>query len=336
MRFALIFPFLSLVAVSPRAFADPLAELAAFSAFSTVDLGELAKAEAKTTRGPAMSSSRAISVQSCFVIPGAPSKVLEEMKKWNAMRHRELKIYAQGDLPASPSAANFSALRSAPDNAAVRAFVTATKKQSTALQISRDEAKRLPAADAAGDGVIPAPVAAFWSELLARRAQGFSSGGGPGQPAYDFARAVRPGDELGALLRQQDKLQRQFSGILGETNLLRGSGSLRPALSWGLIDADEDAAVTLGAFYSRAAPGGGFQAVDATYYASGGCNVSVTLFQLWPVQVGGREVTLVWRGDLVSAEALASLRGIERLGAESSMLKRVARTVSLFKRDIGP
>ena len=36
-------------------------------------------------------------------------------------------------------------------------------------------------------------------------------------------------------------------------------------------------------------PGGGAQLADGFYYASGGYNVALTLYQLWPVNTGGRD-----------------------------------------------
>jgi hypothetical protein len=61
----------------------------------------------------------------------------------------------------------------------------------------------------------------------------------------------------------------------------------------------------------------------------------VTLYQLWPVDVGGKPATLVWRGDMISSSEVADLRGVERLGAESAMIKDVAKSVRLFRRDTG-
>ena len=46
--------------------------------------------------------------------------------------------------------------------------------------------------------------------------------------------------------------------------------------------------LTLGASYRRSGPNGTYQAADALYYASGGYYVGLTLYQMWPVEVGGR------------------------------------------------
>jgi hypothetical protein len=183
---------------------------------------------------------------------------------------------------------------------------------------------------------MPASVVAFWAEVLSSRTKSFVSGGTSGQPPYDHSgKAVRASDELNGLLREQGKIQRQFSGLLGSTGIGRGAGSLTAALYWELLDVDDQGVVTLGADYNRAGGGGTYQAADVLYYASGGYYVALTLYQMWPVTVDGKPSTLVWRGDMISAPSLASLHGVERLGSESVMMKQISKAVTLFRRDIG-
>src|SRR4029077_20432058 len=118
-------------------------------------------------------------------------------------------------------------LKDAPDNGPVRAFVNATQKLSSDLQISKDEAKKFSGAGAGGGGGgMPAAVVNFWSELLAARTKSFVSGGTSAEPSYDYTgKGIRVSDELNSLLKQQDKIRKQFSGLLGETGIGRGAGS---------------------------------------------------------------------------------------------------------------
>jgi hypothetical protein len=181
-----------------------------------------------------------------------------------------------------------------------------------------------------------APIAAGWAKILGGRAGAFASGGSASQPPYENSTpGVRPNDELNALLAGQGKIRQQFSGLLGATGIGRGSGSIKPDMYWELVDADGKGVLTLGASYSKPAANGAIQIASANYYASGGYYARITLHQLWPVQVEGRPSTLVWRGDLISSAAVAAARGIERMGAESIMIKDVGRAVSLFRRDVG-
>ena len=312
--------------------ADPLAELGAFSVFPNANLDKL-KGDVTTLRGPDMSVGRDISVQSCYVVPVPPAKALEALQQWDASRHKELQIYVHGDLPASPVPASFSKLGSVPDNGSVKTLVGKTGKGSVELQVTRDEAKRLATAGE-GKGVMPEAVQAFWSGVLAERAQSFASGGVARQPGYDHTgQDIKPGDELASLLRQQDKVRKQFAGFLNDNGVLGGRGSLKKDLYFELIDVEDEGALTLGSFSSKPV-GTGFQAADVTYYASSGYYAGITLYQMWPVEVGGQPSTLVWRGDMISAASLASLRGIEKLASESAMMKDISKAVRLLKSDM--
>lgn len=313
--------------------ADPLAEMAGFSVFDKIDLAQLAKTDVKSAHGVPMSNPRFASVQGCYIAPGAPAQQVAAMRDWSPTRHPELKVFLHNDLPGGATAANFSRLSGAPDNAAVRAFVAATTKPESDLQISREEAKKLPVG-ATGAGAIPGAVASFWTEILGARARAFSNGGAGAQVPYDYTgQPIRPGEELRGLLGQQEKIRRQFSGLIESTGIGRGAGSLKPEMYWELLQVEESAVLTLGAFYSKPGPNGSMQAADALYYASGGYYAGLTLYQLWPIEVGGRASTLVWRGDLISSGALAGLHGIEKVASESQMMRDISRAVTFFRRD---
>ena len=315
--------------------ADPAAELAAFSVFDKIDIEELASSDVKTVHGPPMGG-RFLSVQSCYVVPGSPAQQIEALRQWDPTKHRELKVFLHSDLPASPSPANFAKLKNAPDNGSVRTLVSATQKVSSDLQISKEEAKKFSGGES-GEGAMPAAVAAFWTDVLAARAKSFASGGTSAQPPYDHSGdAIRPNDEVNSLLKQQDKIRKQFSGLLGQTGIGRGAGSLTPELYWELLDVDDHGVLTLGAsYYSRASGADSTQAADVLYYASGGYYVALTLYQMWPVTAGGKPSTLVWRGDMISSASLESLHGVERLGSESAMMKDISKAINLFRKDTG-
>jgi hypothetical protein len=280
--------------------ADPASELASFSIFDKVDLEELAKGDVKTEHGPPMGG-RYLSVQSVYVAPGSPAQQAEALRKWNPSKHHDLKVFLHFDLPTPPTAASFSKLKDAPDNGSVKTLVSATEKMSSELQISKEEAKKYSGGEGGG-GAMPAAVATFWSDILAGRAKNFTASGMSGKAS----------EELNSLLKQQDKIRKQFSGFIGETGLGRGAGSLKPVLYWELLDVDDHGVVTLGAFYNRAGANGIQQAADVLYYASGGYDVALTLYQMWPVTADGKPSTLVWRGDMISSASLEELHGVER------------------------
>jgi hypothetical protein len=327
----LLFALASVVAA-----ADAIAELSSFSVFDSVNLAELAKGDAKTAHGPLMSNSRYLSVQSCYVAAGSPAQQVEALRKWSPTKHPELKVYLYSDLPAPPGPVDFAKLQKAPDNRAVRTLVSATQKTSSDLQISRNEAKKFSNEESKGGGAMPPAVAKFWADVLSERGGAFSSGGTSAQPPYDHMdEAIKPGEELNGLLKEQGKIRKQFSSFLGETGIGRSAGSLRPELYWELLEADDQGVLTLGASFTRAGSGGTQQVADCLYYASGGYYVALTLYQMWPITVEGKASTLVWRGDMISSASLASLHGVEKLASESVMMKDISKAIALFRRDTG-
>jgi hypothetical protein len=320
---------LLLMLIVRPASADPLAELSSFSVFDKADLAELATGDPKTAHGPPMSNSRYLSVQSCYVAPGTPSRHLEALRNWNPAAHRELKVILHSDLPGLPTEAAFAKIKSAPDIPPVRAFVAATLKMSNDLQLSREEGAKWKG----GEGTLSGAVGDFWMSVLAGRARTFLSGGTSALPPYDYTgNAVRAGDELNGLLREQGKIRKQFAGLLESTGIGRGAGSLKPELYWEMLNVEDAAAAALGAFYGRTT-GGGAQAADTFYYASGGFYAGLTLYQMWPVDISGRASTLVWRGDMIASSSLAALHGVEKLASESAMMKDVAKSIILFRKD---
>ena len=175
MKYLLTGLFLFCCATSKVAGADAVSELAAFSVFGKIDIAELAKSDPKTMHGPPMSG-RFLSVQSCYVATGSPAQQIEALRQWDPTKHREMKVFLHADLPAAPTAADFSKLKEAPDNSSVHAFVAATQKLSSDLQISKEEAKKF-SGGTNGEGAVPAAVVRFWSDVLAERA-GISPGEG--------------------------------------------------------------------------------------------------------------------------------------------------------------
>jgi len=321
---------MSILAATSSARADAVSELAGFSVFPKVDLAQLNRGDAKPLRSGSSGGARYLAVQTAYVAPDPPAELLSKMRSWNPSRHPELKVYLHGE-----SATDYSRLQNAPSNSAVRYLASATAQRSSDLQLSAAEMKQL-SAEGTDQGGMSGVIGNTWAKILSERARVFASGGSSAQPPYDNSTPpVRVGEELSGLLRGQEKIRRQFSGLLEATGIGRGAGSIKPDLYWELLSADEKGVLTLGAHYSRAGAGGMIQTANALYYASGGYYAGITLHQLWPVEVEGQASTLVWRGDMISSASVGSLRGIERIAAESTMIKDISRVVSFFRRDSG-
>jgi hypothetical protein len=315
--------------------ADPISDLRSASVFKDADLNKLASGDVLASKGPAMSFARGLSVQSAYVVRAPVKTTVSLQQQWNPLRHPELKVYAQGDLSGRGGPADFQGLASARSNSSVKAFVDATLRlpqDASKLQLSNAEVK-LFATGGASDGAMPASVVAFWSKVLAGRAQSFASGGLGAEPPYETTGStVRAEEEVSRLIRESGNVRSFFGSLISSTAVGGGRGSAPSSQSWQMFDGDGIAALSLSASYGRPV-GDGWQSADLQYYASGAVYAVVTFFQLWPVQVDNQEATLVWRVDMTSAAELGELRGVERLGSGAAMMREIQKGVKAFLRD---
>ena len=302
------------------ALADPVAELAAFASLKNVDLAKLSAGEVQVGRGPAMSFPRGLAIESAFVVKAPVARTLELLRQWSPTRHPELKVWLHGELPAKPVPDDFRRLATAPMNGPVKALIAATEKYDAAkpgVNLSAEEARAFAA------GAVPWSNA--WSGVLLARAQAGHAGGLARQPAYAWkGESISAADELTRMLKEVPKVRAQFSGIVSAVN----SGSGKTAHYWELFDVEGQAALSLGATFEKVTAGGA-QTADVQYYASGGYFVLATFYQMWPVEGG----TLVWRGDFISSPELGELRGMERMGSGTVMMKQIKQFVTAFLKD---
>ncbi|MEP6670308.1 MAG: hypothetical protein ABJF10_14200 [Chthoniobacter sp.] len=329
-----------LLTVASAAGADPVTELAAVSTFKSVDLDKLAGGAMQIARGPAMNFPRGLAVESVYVLRTPVPKALELHEQWNPNKHPELKVYLHGELSAKPTLAEYQKLAAAPGNASVKAFAAATQKLgsgATTLQMSNADVKAFgsQAAPATGGGALPPKVASFWSSLLQQRTQAFLSGGASRLPPYETSgETIRLSDEIAHLLKDAPKVRSQF-GALIEANPLTGSKTAQPQSAyWEMFDVEGLAAVNLGALFVRTS-GDTCQVVDGQFYASGGYYALLTFYQMWPVKIGGKDCTLVWRTDLISAAELATLHGVERMGSSTAMMRETKKSIESLLKDAG-
>jgi hypothetical protein len=328
-----LFAFIFFAAGS--AYGDALSELRGVSVFKDADLNRLANGEILAQRGPQLGLSRGIVIESAFVVHASVPQAVAGLEQFSPARHSELRTYLQGDLGSAPSPNDFQKLSSAPNNSSVKAFVAATESlpgDSSKLQLSKQEVRLFqPSAD---KGNVPPSVVAFWGQVLAQRAKEYLSGGLGGLSSYETGgNNLKPGEELNRLVREDAKMRSQFSNLIEATPLGGGRGSLSPSLYWTLFEGDNEAAVALGASYGKNV-GDGWQGADIQYYASGDVNVTATFHQMWPVTINGSPGTLVWRSDLISSSSIGELRGVERMGSGSALLREIQKNVRALLRDM--
>jgi hypothetical protein len=335
--FRLLFSTLAaicLLAAVTVANADPISDLRSLSVFKDADLNKLAGGDVLAARGPAMSLARGLSVQTAYVVRAPVRTTVSLQQQWNPLRHPELKIYAQEDVSGRGNPAEFQGLASVRSSSSVKAFADATLRlpqDASKLQLSSSEVK-LFTPGGSTESAMPASVVAFWSRVLAGRAQSFASSGFSGQPPYETSGSpVRVATEISRLVQESGNVRTQFSPVISASPIGGGRGSA-VSQTWQMFDADGMAAVSLSASYGRPV-GDGWQTADLLYYASGAVYAVVTFYQLWPVKVENQDATLIWRVDMTSASELGELRGVERLGSGAAMMRAIQRDVKAFLHD---
>ena len=318
--------------ILPRAQADPVADLAKYSVFSSVDPSSLSGGKILSSRGPALSFPRDLTVQAVYLVHAPVAQAVALHKQWDAARHSELKVYLHHDMAGQPGPQDFTL--PIPGNSAARKLAGETGKLPAMgeLQLSKPEAAMFKGAG--GSGPFPPGVQSFWSQVLLHRASAFAQRGLSGLPPYDSDDgSARVSDEVNRLLRDQPKVSAAFRPLIEKSPLGGGVGSLPLGNYWEMFDVEGEAAFSLGAACSIQT-GDSAQLLDLQYYATGGYYAYITLYQMSPVTVDGKPATLVWRVDSISTLSIADLGPFDRMGSGAAMSKEILRIINLFQKDM--
>ena len=311
----------------------------AFTAFAgtAVDVNALANGTILQARGPIMTFSRGITSQSLFVIDAAPVDVAARLAHWNPARHPVLKVWLHKPLPPNPVPADFADLASLPDNSSVQFQIDSTAKLnpgSPSLQVSKEEAQLI-ASTAAQEKNPKELFAKAWGQVLTGRLNNFFSGRAASDYDLSSEGQVHPLSDVKSLLHSDLKVYGQYQRLLNQTPVKALAGGnaarLNPASVYcEVFDVEGFAAVSTGAMY-QAANGNAIQSADIEFYANYGVYATIELEQIWPIIANGKNETLVWREDLVSAPNIAYLHGTERLASSMVMLQETKDGVQAFK-----
>jgi hypothetical protein len=333
-RALLILGLAVLIAVPARA--DLKSDLA-FTAFAgtDVDVNALAGGNILQARGPIMTFARGITSQSLFFVNAAPADVAAKLTHWNPATHKDLEVWLHQSLPPNPTAANFANLATLPDNKSVQFQIDATSSPDPAksLQLSKEEAQII-AATAAQEKDPKALFVKAWSQILTGRINDFFSGKAAAD--YDVAGEgdVHPLSDVKSLLHSDLKVYSNYQKLLNQTPVkaLAGGSAVRINPSdvyCDVFDVQGSAAMGTGAIF-QAPSGSAIQSADVEFYTNYGVYATIELEQMWPINANGKNGTLVWREDLVSAPNIAYLHGTERLASSMIMLQETKGGVQAF------
>jgi len=316
---------------------DPLQSLKSFSELASIDLRKLHAGEIRGEPGSLMSFPNGFWAETCFAVPVAPEEAAERLQFWNPSLHPTLKAIEFHQVSEPCNAADFQRLSFKLDNRPLRRLLDkslATTARKSELNLSRDEARQL--GDCAKGKPTPQVMADCWANLLLQRATAFQQGGFARVAPYDLnGEKLSPAAFLDAMVRERPAVALEFAPLLRQSGVLGDPRqvTLKAFHYWGVYEANHHGTLTLGVVYLLPL-GDRYQLLDAQYYVSGTYYTSVTLYQVWPSQIGEKPGALVWRGDFFAGPTLAYLKGFERLAYGTIMLQELKKTIRCFQDDI--
>lgn len=324
------------VAAVARA-SDPLEDVRRFSDFAATDLRHVLDGDILGARSSLMNFPNGLSAQTCFVTPEAAGETARRLQVWDPLPHETLNVFAYQPMRGPCATADFQGLNLESNQGGIRWLLDktlATTADKSDLNLTRAEAQQL--ANCARSNPDPQDIGACWGELLCDRAAAFQREGFDGLPPYEAnGVTVSPGTQLREMMRDQPAISRQFATLLRESGLLGGgrAGSLTPTLYWTLFEANHHATLSLGAIFLLP-QGDHYQLMDVQYYVSGKYYAAATLCEIWPLHIGEKSETLVWRGDFVAAPSLAFTKGTDRMIYTAILLQEIKKVVRCFQNDL--
>jgi hypothetical protein len=312
--------FLSLLAGATGSplWADGWRDVSSFSIFSEVDTEALTGGSITGSRASVPDFAGALGVQTLFVMPQPVDQAATVIRTWDPTRH--------GDGPSqhvawtgSPSAEIFAPLKLNGGNDAW--LVEQTKKAAEGgglLNLNQQDATKITL------GGETDAVTAFWRGLLLSRAGLYQRGGLSGLPACDLnGHSFQPASNVKKLFSRIPSVTSRFQSLTQA--VLNGNPQSH---YWEHSVVSRHGALVLGAIHGEET-----RLIDIQYYVTSDYWVSITFYELWPVEAKGQPATLVWRGDYVLTPAALGAQGIERMAAENLLLKEVKRAVGALQHN---
>ena len=325
--------------------ADVAGDLA-FTAFPNADLNAMAGGKVMQARGGLIEFQRGLTSQALFLVPQPLAAVQAKLVTWNPAAHSELQVWLHQNLPAHPTVADFGGLAQLPDNSSVKNLVSATEKfdpANPALQVDKNEAQLI--ASLRTPGIDPhALFTSAWSQILAGRIDRFLGAKLAGENYVVSGGDIQPLNEIKSLLRSDSKVYQRYHPLLVNTPVYSSAKAAPVDLYYECFDIEGGAVLGTGAVFESQTNGGSAAPAalppgapvlyaDIEYFLNNGIYVSLEIEQLSPVNVNGREETLVWRDDLVSTSNVAYLHGTERLASGMIMLQDVKQAIDAFRSE---
>ncbi|MDZ4743395.1 MAG: hypothetical protein SGI98_08265 [Verrucomicrobiota bacterium] len=316
-----------------------------YSIFKSLDQAKLEKGEILSERGEFNNFSRGLTVEFAYVINQPVELTAKGLAFWNPPI-KEDSIILASHIFTSDENADFNQfdlnLPSKPINSLVQQTLDARNKTPT-MQLSKTDLENLkktlqslPPGAKSDSPEAKKIVSQFWAALLQEKYTSYRQKGLSAIPGYQLGdtELIVEG-ELKSLLSEYPQIYTRFKELLITSIILPAGKVPSPATSyyWQVIKADKIATCVLGVVNSKQV-GKTIQIADSQIYVSNSYFTTLTLYELYPVTINGKECTFVWRSDFVSAPLFEYLKGVQQFAAGALMIKSIKQSIGEFKRDI--
>ncbi len=310
----------TLLALSAFSFAaDAIDSLRTWTSFDNLNLRELATGKIVTSNNSSMTLARGMSCQAVFVVNAPLETTHATLLHFNSVKHPELEVF-QHHVFHDERDASFDKLVLNPKDKATSGLIRSMGDPS-AIQLSKTEAPLMPRTKTA-EAAQP-----FLTGIMSARWTKFSKAGDFGSVGTHDA-----GSEIRSLLAEESKVTKHFGPLLAPLAAKAAPGT--PKFSyWDLSVADKKAAIQLGAVYGAEFPDKR-QVLDVTWFSSHAYLVSMTIYEMHPVILDGKSLTLVWQGNLVSTTGIEGGLGLKRKIGSKLMVADVEKWIRIFRSDV--
>jgi hypothetical protein len=323
---------ISLLVVSSALAASPIDQIRSFSGLTGLDLDKLERGEIISARGPLGSFPRGVYTEACYFVRRPVETVGEKLLHWDTSKQPELKvsILREYNWPALPNVFDQLALRSSrtKDKWLIdRTWQTLTSGKPGELFVTASEVATANVVGQLSPEQRDAKVNEFWKKILAARDKAVASGGLSALAHFNAGEIdISIRGEFDGLMKLAPKVSSHFQPLIS-AKPFAGSGKSAhetvPYWQETLVRGH----TTLHEGFLCAQKMKSWQMADCTYFTSDTYFMSVTLYELFPIENG----TLVWQIDFVSAPFRSFLGGADRFFAGTEIVKETAKTIQLFR-----
>jgi hypothetical protein len=320
--------------------ADPLDEVRSTSKLQNLDPQKLKGGEIVSSRGPLGTFTRGLYVESCYFIRASTGDVANAMLHWDPTKHRELEVglFREYRWPAGAeafSSLSLSAARREDQWLIDRTWQLSNAQQPTELHLAQpemDSVRAVLSSQPARSAQHRASAASqAWRSILQGRSEAIAAGGLAAVTTYSAVDAkIAAQSEFRELLKLNPAIASRFASLCGSKPFtVSGTAPDETVPYWESSQVRGHTGLHNGVLCGRKGPGS-WQFIDLTYYTSDTYFMSMSLYEMWPLDDG----TLVWQIDFVSAPFHSITSGIERVFAGREMLKESAQWIQLFRADV--